>query len=911
MYLKRKLFIPLFFMISMALGAYAQNDRNNYGALLEIDDVVLHGAGQSPDAFNLYFDLMPEDNKPVLYMYYITLNQIQSANWVDELKRELDRYPGQFLLPQIGVGMAPGDDPANHFEDDVAAGLYDQEISYLAQGLKSLGRPAYVRIGYEFNGIAWNGYNPGTYVQAFQKITDTIWNYDLEVATVWCAAVGGGTDSDYIDYYPGDNYVDWWGIDLFSESDFSEPLAASFMTDADNHGKPVMIGETTPRFIGADDDADWEDWFLKYFGFIDDNPGIKATCYINWNWANYPQWSNWGNAQLNQNDFVRLNYVHRLRNDVYQHAAMQKEFRELFSYIDNQAPDEVAISGTGDGILPIELNWQAVSDANKVLYNIYKNDDYYTSVYHTRFVDVNYAAGESYTYHVRAMDRAGNESDLSNALSYSLGDTIRKTINPDFAGTIYPWSLDSYNSAQSSHLASGDGVEISIDNSTGTNWHVQIVQEADVLEENEYYIETTASASESGQAAIIIQQNHEPFAIPLFQGITLQTTNTDFNTTKFKALENDQMNVGLYLGELNTGNKVTVDSFKLFEINGRDNFVENIVPLSDAGMDFIFNDPTIELELDGTGSFDMDGTIVSYTWKQLSGTEIISLNEPNAAKTGLSDLRVGDYVFRLTVVDDEGAIATDEISIRLELPSTSMDTVGCYEAISLPSPPAFLDSCDTEMLLTGPVESMVPNCEGVLSYTWTYEDCLGTTANYIHTVTIDLPASVAPAPTFDTIACNDSIVLPDPPVVLDACGNELNVSGPVESMTPDCGEEVSYTWSYEDCTGASIEYVHTVTIDSMTVSTTNLNLFDRISISPNPTSGFLRFSLENINPQMEVRIQVVDLHGRTVRQTSLEAIHIGNGSYTLDVSEIEGGVYFIHVITNEKKYTGKFIVKTY
>src|SRR5512143_2787484 len=117
------------------------------------------------------------------------------------------------------------------------------------------------------------------------------------------------------------------------------------------------------------------------------------------------------------------------------------------------------------------------------------------------------------------------------------------------------------------------------------------------------------------------------------------------------------------------------------------------------------------------------------------------------------------------------------------------------------------------MTMTGPVESTPPDCEGQLTYTWTYEDCTGATVDYVHTVTIDIPAPTAPAPTSDLVTCYAAIVLPTPPVVNDACGTPMTMTGPVESTPPDCEGQLTYTWTYEDCTGATVDYVHTVTID--------------------------------------------------------------------------------------------------
>ena len=655
--------ISLFFL---TFSVYGQTPRNNYGGLLELDDVVLHGAGQSPDAFESYFELMPEDDKPIIYMYYVRLSELDNTTWVDRLKRELEKYHSQFLIPQIGVSMSPGDDPDANYEQDVADGLYDAQIANLVQGLNDLGRPAYLRIGYEFNGIAWNGYEPGPYKEAFKRITDAIRAEDLEVATVWCAAVGGGTDVNYLNYYPGDEYVDWWGIDLFSASHFSEPMTAEFMVDADEYNKPVMIGETTPRYIGADDDEDWEDWFKLYFDFIEDNPGIKAVCYINWNWAEYEQWEDWGNAQLSQNDFVRVNYVHKLRKSFYYSTTTQQEFRNSLNFNDNTTPDAVVISESSPGQLPIRIQWDGVTDDNGVVYSVYKDSVLHATLYGTEFVDDSYAAGDSSIFHVSSMDRAGNESELSNALTFSLSDTIIKTINTDFRNDISPWTLTGYNGGQASYNIQTSGIAISIDNSTTTNWHVQLVQNIDILKGYKYYIESTARAVSPGIAALILQQSHDPFGIPIYHGVNLGTTNSHFQSATYEATDSDNMNVGFFLGELTTGNTALIDSIKLLEINGLAGIPKNEVPVSVAGDDFTYQDPYTNLELNGSGSYDPDGSISSFQWEQLSGLEVMTIDNPGSTVTSLSDVKKGEYLFRLEVTDNNGDISVDEIEVVID-----------------------------------------------------------------------------------------------------------------------------------------------------------------------------------------------------------------------------------------------------
>jgi cytosine/uracil/thiamine/allantoin permease len=178
----------------------------------------------------------------------------------------------------------------------------------------------------------------------------------------------------------------------------------------------------------------------------------------------------------------------------------------------------------------------------------------------------------------------------------------------------------------------------------------------------------------------------------------------------------------------------------------------------------------------------------------------------------------GDITYTWTYSDCAGSTHDYVHTVTIDIPDFSppaptSETVNCYADILLPTPPTVFDACGTELISTGPVESGVPACEGDITYTWTYTDCAGSTHDYVHTVSIDIPDFTPPSPTSETANCYADIILPTPPTVFDACGNEITPSGPVESGIPVCEGDITYTWTYTDCAGSTHDYVHTVTID--------------------------------------------------------------------------------------------------
>ena len=315
--------LPVMGVLSGTLAAgreYAP--RANYGAKFEPQDTILHGAGQTYSteplnhAFETYGTLLGDDRYPVVFMDYNSITSPQS--FYDTLRVRLDAIQadtGKYVVPQIGlyIPSAAGSTPS-------AA-----QLEQLSSGLKSLNRPVFLRIGYEFNGVWYDPmYNPTDFVNYYKAIVDKLRADDAPVANVWCPYPGYSSyygSWNYLSgFYPGDEYVDWWGMDTFSSSDLIAQASLQFLSQADAHNKPVMIGEATPRYVGADDEPDWQTWFEPYFDMIADNPGIKAMTYIDWDWSQ-SQWSDWGDARLETgNSTVRNRYLAEMSNPIYAHA---------------------------------------------------------------------------------------------------------------------------------------------------------------------------------------------------------------------------------------------------------------------------------------------------------------------------------------------------------------------------------------------------------------------------------------------------------------------------------------------------------------------------------------------------------------------------------------------------------------
>jgi hypothetical protein len=266
-------------------------------------------------------------------MSYVPLKADMST-YFRGLREALSEYEPSRVMPQIGLymnGEGEHGTGESHYDDAVAQGGFDAQIETFCHELRKLGIPTFVRIGFEFNG-PWNGYRPETFISSWRRIVTALRANGVDnAATVWCYCPlpstreqpdVGRIDRDYLAFYPGDDWVDWWSIDLFNPEMFTRDNTGWFLEDAAAHRFPVMIGESTPRWVGSVQEGEdaWDKWFHPFFAIICTQPMIKAFCYINWAWDDYPEFQGWGDARIEVNPLILQRYLAELAHPWYRHA---------------------------------------------------------------------------------------------------------------------------------------------------------------------------------------------------------------------------------------------------------------------------------------------------------------------------------------------------------------------------------------------------------------------------------------------------------------------------------------------------------------------------------------------------------------------------------------------------------------
>jgi hypothetical protein len=519
----------LLFILPLAIGlgtsavsaaTLAQGPMARTGhAMLEPDTGVLHCAGQSAGDFTAYASLFGESAKPTATMHYFGFRGwgIDAKGWGESVRSQLNEHPNTFLAVQVGLSMTADGDPSKHYEAEVASGALDKDLDAFLDALASLARPVYLRIGYEFNGTAWNGYEAESYKAAFVHIADKVRARKMEVALVWNAASGGV--ANFMDFYPGDDKVDWWGINWFHPPQLGNALSKDFLAKAKEHGKPVMIGEASAAGLGTlKGQARWDKWFKPYFQIIKDNPHIKMMTYINTNWAGYPdfpQWASWGDARLQRDTLVTRLYREEMASSRYLHGADESTSRARLYNAEATAP--AAVTGlAADASKPGRITWTAVPEV--AAYLIEKDGILVGRSATPAFEDVTLKTGENGKYRVRAISWSGKMGAASAEVDLQMPNRVERLLNGNFATDSSGWNMLQYNGATGtfSTMADGNGgrfVRLVPTKVTGTNWHLQFSQNIHLSKGMRYTVSFRArSAVPTTTEALLIQQV-DPYAV--------------------------------------------------------------------------------------------------------------------------------------------------------------------------------------------------------------------------------------------------------------------------------------------------------------------------------------------------------------------------------------------------------------
>lgn len=324
--------VTILLLVGMLAAAEspAMQPRIDRGAPGEIPGRIIHGAGQSFQAVASYIDALGPVRHPAIIMQYARADRSATEQTAATARfaAELALLPADVGI-QLGLAFSvDGQGSKAEYSAEIVAGQHDAGLTALAVGMAALRRQVFVRIGYECNG-KWNGYPPAGYRAAFAHIAALLRKHCPGVATVWCVHPQDRIER-LREFDPGDAHADWWSIDLFEPEHLRHPTTLAYLALARAHGKPVMIGESTPTGVGVGGARSWDTWYAPYFALIRRNPQIKALCYINWQWGP-TKWATWGDARIETAPVVLARYAAELDDPAYAHAAAPPPRRLLLA----------------------------------------------------------------------------------------------------------------------------------------------------------------------------------------------------------------------------------------------------------------------------------------------------------------------------------------------------------------------------------------------------------------------------------------------------------------------------------------------------------------------------------------------------------------------------------------------------
>lgn len=118
---------------------------------------------------------------------------------------------------------------------------------------------------------------------------------------------------------------------------------------------------------------------------------------------------------------------------------------------------------------------------------------------------------------------------------------------------------------------------------------------------------------------------------------------------------------------------------------------------------------TNTVTLDGSGSSDPDGTIASYLWTKVGGTTggDVMTNVTSAKATVVYTLP-GEYTYKLTVTDNQGATAFDTVHISVLAPNKP-PKANAGSDIIIQLPPANTTSYNEVQIPGSPLQAVRQN----------------------------------------------------------------------------------------------------------------------------------------------------------------------------------------------------------
>ncbi len=173
-------------------------------------------------------------------------------------------------------------------------GEFDDRIKRLAEFIQSMDRPIYIAVGVDVNHPVYAN-EPNDYTKSYRYFVDELCTHEVPTATFIWPLVGmspGYQGKDPMEWYPGDQYVNWLGTSMHKITEahyavkvqFDKPNFDRLLEIARAQDLPIMVLESSPASViknfGYSGDDLWSFWYDPFFDFVEKNTEVKAISHL-------------------------------------------------------------------------------------------------------------------------------------------------------------------------------------------------------------------------------------------------------------------------------------------------------------------------------------------------------------------------------------------------------------------------------------------------------------------------------------------------------------------------------------------------------------------------------------------------------------------------------------------------------
>lgn len=201
---------------------------------------------------------------------------------------ELSNLERRGFQPMLTIEPWPAKTVEGPLMRNIADGRYDEIVDTVARVLNQLRGPIYISWGHEMDQdltqrYPWSGVDPKEYVKAYRHVVDRFrQQVQTELLWVWAGVLKSGSEK----YWPGENYVDFIGMPIYSfpswdrkQYGYIRDFRTTFLEKqkvVKQLAKPLMITEM--GVSGSDDFKQF--WMHQAFLSFSDFPNLMAIIFF-------------------------------------------------------------------------------------------------------------------------------------------------------------------------------------------------------------------------------------------------------------------------------------------------------------------------------------------------------------------------------------------------------------------------------------------------------------------------------------------------------------------------------------------------------------------------------------------------------------------------------------------------------